>query len=181
MKYVQDIYDLPHFYNYDNFYTVLERKQNLLKKTYNDEDIEILKWVEYQTLCIYKKIVGKPHYVIVGTKIDFLPIYGHYLDYIDQFVYKRIYKSNHLNFKNNKFFKCQHNELCTPPLGGWYRFDCIEETMKQINILQEWEYENRKEHLKEDPYYTYSNNTLYVDITEQLLPIRYDSSQTIIL
>lgn len=182
MKYVQDLYDFPHFYNYDNFYTILEKRSDLLKKVYNDEDIEIQRWVEYQTVCIYKFIVGKPHYVIVGTKIDFLPIYGHFLDNVDQFVYKRIYKSKHRDHKNNKFFKCQRSELCKPILGGWYRFDYIEDVFKQIGILQEWEYENRQERLKEDPYYTYNSDDRYGLITEYVNPNKLDfsiSNQTI--
>lgn len=174
MKYVQNLYDLPNFYKYDNFYTIYKRKTKLLKKVYDDKDIEIHRWVEYHTVCIYKYYTGKPHYLIVGDRIDFLPIYGHFLDNVDQFVYKRIYKTKHRDHENNKFFKCQRSELCSPPLGGWYRFDYIEDVFKQLSILQDWEYENRAERIKEDPYYTYTHDKNYGLITEYVNPNKLD-------
>ena len=168
MKWVENLYDLKHFYDYDNFYTILEKHDDIIKTVCDEEEAQINKFTDYNIIRIYKYLCENPHYIIIGAKTKFLPIYGHFLDSGNQFIYKRIYKYKQINHENNKFFKCQKHELCTPPLGGWYIFNHIGDAIKQSKVLQDKEFEDQQEKFKDD----YENDDNYCLITEYIKPTK---------
>lgn len=115
---IEKNYDLENFEKYDNFYTILQKNVPLYERIQDNENT-------------------KPKFIIHGEKIKFYPIYGHFYNNENFFIYKKVYRKNILNrYRDVSHYKVSVNELAHPKHSNFFRFETIEELYLTIDELQ---------------------------------------------
>lgn len=112
-------YNLEHFNQYNNFFTIMVKKVKLYYKKVIDEN-------------------SKPIYVHIGEeKTKYFPIYGHFYNDENYFIYQKVYGKQILNkYRNNKYYIINVSELAKPLHGNFYVFNSLEECLKTIDNIK---------------------------------------------
>lgn len=176
--------DISNFNKHKNFYTICFNEITF-EKLLSDTSLvgsQITSEIKLDTLRIYK---SKEKTLIVGHKITYNLIYGHflYLDDDDYFIYKNVSKD-----ADNQYHKCSIDNLVKTSTEKYIKLHSIEEYDYQIKYLRQKQYKEYQDFLdkiaqstfyeiKEDP-----NNykVFYEYVDDSILSFSFDKdSKTI--
>lgn len=111
-------YDLEHFDDYNNFYTILQKTVRVFERVQDDENV-------------------KPQFVLKGERTKFEPIWGHFYNDENHFIYQKVYRKKVQNmYRNLKHYMCNLRDLAKPLHSNFYKFENLEECDLTIEELQ---------------------------------------------
>lgn len=111
-------YDLEHFDEYPNFYTILQKNVTTWKRIQDDENT-------------------KPQFEPLGEKIKYYPIWGHFYNNENYFIYQKVYGDKILNmYRDQKHYMINVSELAKPLHSNFFKFADLNECLLTIEQLK---------------------------------------------
>ena len=115
---IDNNYDIENFDSYNNFYTILQKNVTLYKRIQDDEN-------------------SKPRFEICGEKTKYFPIYGHFYNNENYFIYVKVNNKKLLNKCGNQaYYKTTVDDLAHPLHSAFFKFTDVNELYVTIEELQ---------------------------------------------
>ena len=179
------------FDKFNNIYTIRRHPIEMWSKGYNPEDFFINKFVDCDMLKIYKSL--KPDatlkYLLLGVKRKYYPIFGHFYNNVNHFIYKKIYNRKIQDlFEPVKYHIINYEQLANPGIHNYYRCRDIDDLYDTIDKLQKHELpdifnidtlikdvDEWSELYSFNNLYTYENETITEFLSDDQIKFTYDS------
>lgn len=153
-------YDIEHFNDYENKYTIfLKDKAIVLKKDNIDQQL-LSKILKYNKYSIFKNIQND-YYVIVCLGKILIPVLGHFCNQADAFICKKVSKK----YEDDKYILISKKKLYCNKYNHPVLYNTLEICQKNIDILK-----NDSEMTKydgKDVISKYENNNEYEKINPE--------------
>lgn len=128
-------------YNFDSFnniYTIRRKVIDIWSTGYEPNDFYIEKRIDVDMLKIY--VSTKPDavkkYLLLGIKKHYFPIYGHFYNNANHFIYKKIFNKKIQDvFEPVRYHIINYDELAKPASRHYYKCANIDDLYKTIEKL----------------------------------------------
>ena len=127
------------FDNFENIFTVRRKVFEIWSSGYEPNDFYIERRFDFNTLKIY--VTTKPNvkkkYILLGTKHHYFPIYGHFYNNANHFIYKKIFNKKIQDvFEPVKYHIIPYYELAKPAPRHYYKCSSMDNLYEIIKKLK---------------------------------------------
>lgn len=127
------------FDKFENIFTIRRKVYEIWSSGYEPNDFYIERCIDFDTLKIY--VTTKPNikkkYILFGTKKHYFPIYGHFYNNANHFIYKKIFNKQIQDvFEPVKYHIIKYDELAKPAPRHYYKCQSIDDLYTIIKKLK---------------------------------------------
>lgn len=184
------------FDSFNNIFTIRRKVIDIWSTGYEPNDFFIERKIDFDTLKIYvsKKPDAVKKYLLIGVKKLYFPIYGHFYNNSNQFIYKKIFNKKIQDvFEPVRYHIINYDEIAKPAPRHYYQCVSIDELYKTIKKLNAREipdmYDIDSLIKDEDEYnelyaydnlYSYENELMTEYLTDDQIKFTYNEESQIL-